>query len=103
MKNEYAIPTLSSKEEAILELLVSKGELYGLQLVKESEGKLKRGTVYVTLSRMEEKGYVESYQEKQPSGAIGLPRRLYRPTGLGQQVLDAWEIFRSALLPAVQL
>jgi len=102
MKKENEKPP-TSKERTILRLLIGKGELYGLQLVQESEGELKRGTVYVTLSRMEEKGYVESYQEEQPPGAIGLPRRLYRPTGLGQQVFAAWEIFRSALLPAVQL
>ena len=96
-------PTLpSSKERTILELLIGKGELYGLQLVKESEGALKRGTVYVTLSRMEDKGYVESYQEEQVPDAIGLPRRLYRSTGFGQRVLDAWEIFRSGLVPEMQ-
>ena len=32
--------------------------MYGLELVTESEGALKRGTVYVTLGRLEEKGYV---------------------------------------------
>ncbi len=73
-------PTLPSKERTILRLLIDKGELYGLQLVQESEGTLKRGTVYVTLARMEDKGYVESYQEEQVAGAIGLPRRLYRTT-----------------------
>lgn len=84
-------------------LLISKGELYGLRLVQESEGKLKRGTVFVTLNRMEEKGYVESYQEEQVPGAIGLSRRLDRSTGYGEKVLAAWEIFRSKFLPEVQL
>ena len=37
--------------------------MYGLQLVEQSEGALKRGTVYVTLGRMEAKGLVESEQE----------------------------------------
>ena len=81
---------LPQKERLILELLVSSGPLYGLQLVDLSEGALKRGTVYVTLSRMEAKGYVESAQEPLAPGAIGLPRRIYRPTGLGQRVLRAW-------------
>jgi len=49
------VPTLSSKESLILELLVRHEELYGLQLVAESKRHLKRGTVYVTLQRMEEK------------------------------------------------
>ena len=50
-------------------------------MVELSDGRLKRGTVYVTLGRMQEKGYLESRQEPLPEGAIGLPRRLYRPTG----------------------
>jgi DNA-binding PadR family transcriptional regulator len=37
--------------------LLRHQELYGLQLVAASRGRLKRGTVYVTLRRMEEKGY----------------------------------------------
>ena len=55
-----------------------------------SEGALKRGTVYVTLGRMEAKGFVRSEQEAMPSGAIGLPRRLYYPTPLGERVRRAW-------------
>ena len=49
-------PTLSGKESVILELLVRHQALYGLQVVAESRRRLKRGTVYVTLQRMEEKG-----------------------------------------------
>jgi len=84
------IPRLSPTERVILELLVGE-EMFGLQLVEESKGALKRGTVYVTLSRMQDKGYVESRTEKQPAGAIGLPRRLYKPTGYGVRVLKAWQ------------
>jgi len=51
-----------------------------------------RGTVYVTLARMQEKGYVESRLEPLPAGAIGLPRRLYRPTAYALRVLDAWSL-----------
>ena len=54
------ILTLSAKESLILELLTEHDELYGLQLVASSKRKLKRGTVYVTLGRMEEKGYITS-------------------------------------------
>ena len=85
-------PRLSPKERVILDLLVSAGPLYGLRLVELSGGKLKRGTVYVTLGRMEQKGYVRSEQEPPVDGAIGLPRRIYRPTGLGERVLRAWSL-----------
>lgn len=64
--------------------------MFGLQLVEASGGRLKRGTVYVTLGLLEQKGYVESEQEAPSPGAIGLPRRIYRPTGLGERALRAW-------------
>jgi DNA-binding PadR family transcriptional regulator len=86
------IPSLPPKERLILEMLVSSGPLYGLQLVEQSRGALKRGTVYVTLGRMEAKGYIESEQEPQVPGAIGLPRRIYRPTGLGERILRTWTV-----------
>jgi len=72
------LPKLSRIESAILELLREHGEMFGLLLVERSEGRLKRGTIYVTLGRMQEKGYLESRQEPLPPGAIGLPRRLYK-------------------------
>jgi PadR family transcriptional regulator PadR len=85
------LPKLSATERHIIELLVEHQELFGLQMVHLSEGRLKRGTVYVTLGRMSEKGYLESRQEPLPEGAIGLPRRLYRPTGLAMRILAAWK------------
>jgi DNA-binding PadR family transcriptional regulator len=90
-------PSLAKKERLILELLVSAGPLYGLQLVKLADGGLKRGTVYATLARMEAKGLVESEQEALPAGAIGLPKRIYRPTPQGKRVLRAWGAFAKAL------
>jgi PadR family transcriptional regulator, regulatory protein PadR len=84
------LPKLSATEHLILELL-ARDEMFGLQLVEQSGGALKRGTVYVTLGRMHEKGFVASRIEKQPPGAIGLPRRLYRPTADGLRALKAWE------------
>jgi len=84
------VPRLSAKETCILEMLAREGELYGLQLVATSRGRLKRGTVYVTLGRMEDKGYVASRTEDAPDGAGGLPRRLYRATPFGLRVLQAW-------------
>ena len=65
--------------------------MYGLQLVEDSKGRLKRGTVYVTLGRMEEKGLIESELEPSPAGHGGLPRRLYRATGHGIRVFQAYE------------
>ena len=93
MPDEF--PTLSAKERLILEMLVNGGEMYGLEMVKKSEGNLKRGTIYVMLSRMADKGYVDSRQVKEP-GASGLPKRLFTATGHGQRVFYAWEMARAA-------
>ena len=91
--------TLSEKESLILELLGRGDEMYGLQLVAASKRRLKRGTVYVTLGRMEEKGYITSHLEDAPSNAGGLPRRIYRPTALGTRVLAAWTSGARLLMP----
>ena len=84
------MPTLPAKEALILELLVQESEMYGLQLVAASRRRLKRGTVYVTLGRMEEKGYVVSRLEPAPPDGGGLPRRVYEATAFGRRVLTAW-------------
>lgn len=84
-------PSLSRTEAAILRLLVADGESYGLQLVAQSGGRLKRGMVYVTLDRMEDKGFVESWQEERDPYVPGIPRRLYRISGLGERALRQTE------------
>ena len=91
-------PKLSATESLILDLLRGQ-DMYGLQLVTESRGALKRGSVYVTLGRMEEKSLVESHPEASADHP-GLPRRLYRATGLGTRVLDAWSLMAAHLSSA---
>lgn len=90
------IPRLSRKERLILELLINQGEMYGLEMVKTAPHDLKRGTVYVTLGRMADKGYVESRQVKEPNDP-GLPKRLFKATGHGKRVFHAWEMVRTTL------
>lgn len=89
------LPRLSEKERVILELLTRKGEMYGLEMVKAAPRKLKRGTVYVTLGRMREKGFVESRSVRKPQMA-GLPRQVFRTTGHGASVLRAWQVAETA-------
>jgi DNA-binding PadR family transcriptional regulator len=90
------LPSMSHTESLVLELLRGR-ERYGLELVDASKGTLKRGSVYVILARMEEKGFVESRQEERAHGASGLPRRLYRSTEYGLKVHDAFAMLREAL------
>jgi len=77
---------LAKSESVILTLLAARGDAYGLELVEASRGKLKRGGIYVTLGRMEEKGLVSSR-----AGESG--RRLYKPAALGERALLAARFF----------
>lgn len=71
-----------STEFAILEILEANPRwMYGLDIVKASDGRVKRGTVYVHLQRLEDAGFVASKQEDETPVYIGIPRRLYRLTG----------------------
>ena len=77
-------------EFEILRLLASEPEgLYGLQLVELSENRVKRGSVYVYLGRLKGSKLVIAKSEPAPEGYGGLPRPIYKITGLGQRVLDA--------------
>jgi DNA-binding PadR family transcriptional regulator len=61
-------------------------------LVKQARGNLGRGTVYVTLARMEDKRLVESRTEDPLPGWSGHPRRRYRATGYGRRTYEAWQM-----------
>jgi len=74
MSKAEGLPRLSSKELLVLDLLAARKPSYGLELVAESRGHLKRGTVYVTLGRMEDKGYLESEVEEPRPGAASADR-----------------------------
>lgn len=63
--------------------------LYGLQIVERSEGAVKRGSVYVLLGRLEDKGFVEQLPTKAAPGYPGLPRPIYKLTADGRRVLLA--------------
>ena len=100
MSNDARLP--SRTELIVLNFLAQKREMYGLELVRVSNNKLKRGTIYVLLSRLEDKGFVSSRQISD-IGVSGLPKRVYSITGLGQRAISASqqvEIILSYGLPA---
>ncbi|MEW5756445.1 MAG: helix-turn-helix transcriptional regulator [Pseudomonadota bacterium] len=92
---------LSLTEALIAHLLreSAPAPLFGLELVRRSSSgdlKLKKGTIYVTLERMEKKGLVTSELETSPpphfkEGDFYIPRRMYRLTPAGEQALIALE------------
>lgn len=89
---EKDILSLTRTEETILALLMERvgAERYGLEMVEISKGALARGSIYVYLDRMTKKGLVQSRSEDPDPRRSGMPRRLYKVTGLGAQVFRAW-------------
>jgi DNA-binding PadR family transcriptional regulator len=83
---------LARSEHLVLKLLAARGPCYGLELVHASRGRLKRGGIYVTLGRMEDKGLVTS------STSGDDRRRRYRPTALGERALLAARAFAGELV-----
>lgn len=90
------LPRLSTIEYAVLDILRSGREMYGLEMVNASNGSIKRGTVYVTLGRMEEKKLIKSRAEENPTHA-GMPRRQYKISGQGQAALSAVEHYQAQM------
>ena len=94
------VKKLSLTEAVIAHLLRgSTAPLCGLELIQRSSSsklKLKKGTIYVTLERMEKKGLVTSERETSPpphikEGDFYIPRRLYTLTPRGLQALALLE------------
>jgi DNA-binding PadR family transcriptional regulator len=87
---------ITKKEALILgQLVASAGsELYGLQMVNASNDQLKLGTVYVTLGRLEEKGFLEGRREDTSERTV--PRRLYKITGAGRRTYMAYSAAMAA-------
>ena len=84
------LPKVSNKELVVLGLLASRGDMFGLQMVKESNKAIGRGTIYVTLARMEKKGLVESFR-KDAGNSIEDYKKHYKITGMGQRTLRDME------------
>jgi DNA-binding PadR family transcriptional regulator len=92
------LPPLGDFEMLVLlAILRVEGEAYGgsiLNALQERAGRsVSRGALYVTLDRLESKGYVSSRTGNPAPSRGGRPRRYYtvRPTGLAllRQSLDA--------------
>jgi DNA-binding PadR family transcriptional regulator len=82
----------TKKEMAVMQVLQDAPDgLYGLQIVGESKGAVSRTSVYVLLSRLQDKGFVKVKRPQSDPDYPGLPRPLYRLTADGVRVLHAAE------------
>jgi DNA-binding PadR family transcriptional regulator len=62
--------------------------MYGLEIVSESENELSRGSIYVLLGRLEEKGLVQMLKGAKGKHP-GMPRPRYKLSAVGCKVLGA--------------
>ena len=76
----------SDVKAGVLMLLAERGPLTGLELVHAGAGR--RGTLYVRLNLLEDRGLVVSEEVPPPTGVIALPQRLYTITDRGRAALN---------------
>ena len=81
---------LSTRSHNVLTQLLGR-EKYGLELVADSGGVLKRTSIYVLLGRLEDQGLIEGAESPVPPGKTGPARRVYRVTADGRRRLAAHE------------
>ena len=99
----HSLPT--DKELIILNLLFGGGgkEMYGLQMIKESDDKLRRSSIYVLLTRMVARGYLSARLENEDEqDRPGPLRRLYEVTSFGQAMLAARLAADAAINPLIE-
>jgi DNA-binding PadR family transcriptional regulator len=86
----------SQREAAILSILIN-GEKYGRAIRNEYEERIGRqlplGALYVTLSRMEDSGLVESRMGESVHERGGNRRKYFTITGLGERALSAYDTY----------
>ena len=83
--------------------LLSTGDMYGYQMIAELEKKfdktfsMKEGTLYPVLKKLENGGYVTSYE----ADANGRTRKYYRITKSGLKQLaeekQSWEVYANGV------
>lgn len=89
--------------------LLEDGDKYGYQMVEELRRRsdktfeLKSGTLYPLLHTLEQKGYIEAWEEHADSAR---PRRYYHLTDQGRRQLaekeDAWRAYADAMLRVLE-
>src|SRR5262245_10094265 len=84
--------------ETMILSILEQGEAHGLEILHRLDEagcgllRLKEGSLYPALYRLEEAGAVKAVWEPAPHGRRGARRRIYRLTPKGQRRLDAGRV-----------
>ncbi len=89
--------------EAMVLSVLERGDAHGLEIIRRLEGagcgllRLKEGSLYPALYRLEAAGKVSVVRQEQEPGKRGAPRRVYRLTAKGKRDLtkerEEWAAF----------
>lgn len=84
--------------ETLILFMLEQGEAHGLEILHRLEAagcgllRLKEGSLYPALYRLEAAGAVKAVWESEPHGRRGARRRIYQLTTKGQRKLDAGRV-----------
>jgi PadR family transcriptional regulator PadR len=93
------------EEIVILTVALLHKEAYGVSIKNEIETRLARnvsmGAMHSALVRMEDKGYIKSWQGEETEDRMGRPRRYYQITALGKRAMEYSRNTRNELWKAI--
>jgi PadR family transcriptional regulator, regulatory protein PadR len=93
------------EEIVILTIAVLHKEAYGVAIKKEIEGRLSRnvsmGAMHTALVRLEDKGYIKSYDGEATEERMGRPRKYFQITALGKKAMEYSRETRNDLWRAI--
>ena len=93
------------EEVVMLTVGVLYDSAYGVSIKKEIESRLKRnvsvGALQTALVRLEDKGYLRSYEGESNEDRAGRPKKYFQITALGKKVLEYNRTTRDELWAAI--
>ena len=93
------------EEIIILTIGILYKEAYGVAIKKEIEARLSRnvsvGAMHTALVRLEDKGYIKSFNGEATHERMGRPRRYYQITALGKKAIEYSKDTRNELWKAI--
>lgn len=93
------------EEIVILTIGVLYKEAYGVSIKTAIEEKLSRnvsmGALHTALVRLEEKGYIKSYEGETNEERAGRPKKYFEITNLGKKAMEYTRDTRNALWSAI--
>ena len=93
------------EEIVILTIGILNKDAYGVSIKKEIETRLKRsvsmGALHTALIRLEDKGYLKSYEGEITEERAGRPKKYFQITALGKKAMEYSRDTRNELWNAI--